>query len=429
MKKFLLLLLASTGVSGLRPTPAPSVSPPARIKYSPPPLFSKMDEVPYPVRRTPPSGRSQRVDFDDDKKVVNVGSEGRIDQKLNITNFSFEKKYENSSLTTSEDVKMTGDIKIHVPFRGEKTARITFSNHSHIDLDDDFRCDGPLDIGQNTTIKNGTIISGGATTVLTPAVIESTLVITSGSVFTVNGNSSVTLNNMNLSGIITVTTQASVILTGTTQVSNLDVFTVTSQGSVTAAPGPLASDVLIYYRRRLQFTPAYWAGDCIYEQSSLVMGAGHMYCNAVNSGVIIPTGGVLTFSSLTLTPESIIDLGADPTNIITVQEDIMLNGTLRLSNTTRDGQVLIESFFGKIYGSFAKGGENLVITNTTVVYKSPVPPVAASHARLIYILVPSIIGGVVLFVVAGVALLRLRTRRKYLEEGVYYSSTNPLLNV
>ena len=427
MKKILLLTLAFiSGVSGLRPTPAPSAAPPARIP--PPQIRSPRDdgEVPYPVRRAPPSGRSQRVDFDDEKKVVKVGNKGRIDQKLNITNFSFEKTYDNSSLTTNEDVKMTGKIKIHVPFKGEKTAKISFSDDTDVELDD-FHCDGPLDIGQNTIIKNGTIISGGATTVLTPAVIGSTLVITSGSVFTVNGNSSVTLNNMNLSGIITITTQASAIFTGTTQVLNLNVFTVTSQGSVTAAPGPLATDVLIYYRRHLQFTPAYWAGDCIYEQSSLVMGSGHMYCNAVNSGIIIPTGGVLTFSSLTLTPESIIDLGADPTNIITVQEDIMLNGTLRLSNSTRDGQVLIESFFGQIYGSFAKGGENLVISNTTVVYKSPVVPSATSHARLIYILVPSIIGGVVLLVVAGIAIRNHRLKEKH--EEIYYSSANPLLNV
>ena len=409
-----MLALSSSSVSSLTPSQSP---------------------VPFPVRqrtppRAPPSSRSQRVDFDDDKKVVNVGSKGRIDQKLNITNFSFEKKYENSSLTTSDDVKLSGSIKFHVPFKGEKTANIKFSDDSDVELDDDddFHCDGPLDIGQNTTIKNGTIISGGATTVLTPAVIESTLVITSGSVFTVNGNSSVTLSNMNLSGIITITTQASAIFTGTTQVDNNNIFTVTtvtSQGSITTAPGPIASDVLIYYRRKLQFTPASWAGECIYEKSSLVMGSGHMYCNAINSGIIIPTGGVLTFSSLVLNPDSIIDLGADPTNIITVQEDIILNGTLRLSNSTKDGQVIIESFFGQIYGSFEKGGENLVIKNTTVVYKSPVPPTSESSNNL-YILIPSVIGGFVFVIVSVLAVIRFRRKKEY---EVYYSSTNPLLNV
>jgi hypothetical protein len=418
MKKFLLLLLASTGVEGLRPLPAPG--PPSR-KFTPP--------------RVPPSGRFQRIEFEDDdddddkKKVAKVGNKGRFDSSTNITNYSYEKKYENSSLSTSDDVKLSGSVKIHVPFLGEKTAKISISKGCHVDLDD-FRCDGPMDIEEDTKITNGTLISAGTTTVQTPVVIESNVVIVNTSAFIVNGNSSVTLNNVTLYGIITVTTQASVIFTDSVQVANDNIFTVTpvtTAGSVwfpdpvpvpiatATAPSPAA-------RRSLKFVPASWAGACVYEKSTVVIGSGHMYCNAVNSGLIKPEGGLLIFSSLVLTPDSILDLGQD--SVITTQEDIQLGGVINVPNTTKDGKVLIESYFGNINGSFVSGAENLHITNTSVIFRSPEgPPVASSsHARLIYILVPSIIGGVVLLVVGGVAIKNHRRK----DEEMY---VNPLLDV
>jgi len=413
MKKFLLLLLASTGVEGLRPLPAPG--PPSR-KLTPP--------------RAPPSGRFQRIDDDDDKKVAKVGNKGRFDSSTNITNYSYEKKYENSSLSTSDDVKLSGSVKIHVPFLGEKTAKISISKGCHVDLDD-FRCDGPMDIEEDTKITNGTLISAGTTTVQTPVVIESNVVIVNTSAFVVNGNSSVTLNNVTLYGIITVATQASVIFTEAVQVANDNIFTVTpvtTAGSVwfpDPVPVPTATAPSPAARRSLKFVPASWAGACVYEKSTVVIGSGHMYCNAVNSGLIKPEGGLLIFSSLVLTPDSILDLGQD--SVITTQEDIQLGGIINVPNTTKDGKVLIESYFGNINGSFVSGAENLHITNTSVIFRSPAgPPVASSsHKRLIYILVPSIVGGVGLLVVGGVAI---RNHRKKDEE-VYYSSTNPLLNV
>ena len=287
-----------------------------------------------------------------------------------------------------------------------------------------------MDIEEDTKITNGTLISAGTTTVQTPVVIESNVVIVNTSAFIVNGNSSVTLNNVTLYGIITVTTQASVIFTDSVQVANDNIFTVTpvtTAGSVwfpdpvpvpiatATAPSPAA-------RRSLKFVPASWAGACVYEKSTVVIGSGHMYCNAVNSGLIKPEGGLLIFSSLVLTPDSILDLGQD--SVITTQEDIQLGGVINVPNTTKDGKVLIESYFGNINGSFVSGAENLHITNTSVIFRSPEgPPVASSsHARLIYILVPSIIGGVVLLVVGGVAIKNHRRK----DEEMY---VNPLLDV
>jgi hypothetical protein len=262
----------------------------------------------------------------------------------------------------------------------------------------------------------------------------------------VNGNSSVTLNNLTLYGIITVTTQASVIFAGEVQVANDNIFTVTpvtTAGSVwfpdpvptalAPTPAPVRSPPASA-RRSLKFVPASWAGACVYEKSTVVIGSGHMYCNAVNSGLIKPQGGLLIFSSLVLTPDSILDLGQD--NVITAQEDIQLGGVINVPNTTKDGKVLIESYFGNISGSFVSGAENLRITDTSVIFKSPTGPPASSssHMRLVYILTPSIIGGVGLLVVGGFFVIRARARSgghhmHNEEEGRYYSSSNPLLNV
>ena len=353
---------------------------------------------------------SHDMDINDDKKVVNIGSNVKFlkNETIDISDFSIEKKHKNSTITSDGKIRLNGKVNLNVPLVCEKNSTFLISKDSHVNLDS-ITSHGQMVIEKNTTITNGTIISNDLLTIESPAIIQSDVVLEVGSKLVVSGNETVQFTNVNIHGLIEVLYTSSLDFTGDVLINNTNV---------------------VFSKRKLLETGN---ANCIINNLLVMNGNGELNCAVINNGLISPDG-TLSFYSLTLESTSILEFEVN--DLITVQGDVNFDGIVKI-NTEYDEQVLITTTYGVITGKFVD--ENIIIRNNSIVYvRNTVTvivqevPVSIPDTKLISVLVPTL--SFVVFFAVIIFYIKKRNDKKIEKDNliVYakpsiYSSTNPLL--